>query len=438
MLQQGQQRHRCQRLGHRAGQQPQEYGGGCFDQFFAGAVVGDDAMARQSGGHAAGEFTIGGDQGGGAAGGFDRRAQDHRDRFGFFLSVTRAQAPQTGRGRNMRVLPGAERFRRQQGAGEQREAGGRDRVPRCGEVGARIPEPYPVMAGLDRAIRQARHSRWLIPGSYPVMARLDRAISRGGRSRWLVPRSPRGITGRQRGAPSTSRMIRPSPLPHIRPRRVQSGQQIGQTGLRMTMFHRGPGVIGHQGVEDGQDNAAQRRPGDHTGKARDSRDSGRCAGDHHRVVRRLRLPRRRLRVQQRDLAGGGVHHAVFRQPVRPRMGHDAQERQRTRPMRGISRIGGIRQTRGEVDFRAIRLVHQHREFHRQQPGAIGRARCATRTVHTQDQIGQHRQPAMRIDRRPQRQRTLQRQRRLIQSAQCDDARQQQAPCGRHAQERLGE
>ena len=72
MLQQRQQRDRREVIGHRARQQAQEHGGRRFGQGLARAVVGDDAVTRQRGGHPPGQFAVRRDQRGGAARRFHR------------------------------------------------------------------------------------------------------------------------------------------------------------------------------------------------------------------------------------------------------------------------------------------------------------------------------------------------------------------------------
>ena len=80
-----------------ARQQAQQHGGGGLFQRLAGAVIGGDAEAFQRGGDARGEAAIRRDQGGRAAGDFQRFAQDHGDRGGVLRLVLRFEFAQARR-----------------------------------------------------------------------------------------------------------------------------------------------------------------------------------------------------------------------------------------------------------------------------------------------------------------------------------------------------
>ena len=126
MLQQGQQRHRGEFLGDGAGQQAQEHGRGRFGQRFAGAVVGDHAVAQQLGGDAAGEVAVGRHQGGPGARRFQRVAQHQGDGGGFLLLVGGGRGGDTpSSGGGSPPQPGVQRGGGQQGAASVVKRSGR-------------------------------------------------------------------------------------------------------------------------------------------------------------------------------------------------------------------------------------------------------------------------------------------------------------------------
>ena len=70
VFQEREQGHRAEGFGDGVGQQTEEGGGRGFQQVLAGAVIGDDTVAREFGGDAAGERAVGCDEGGAGVGGF--------------------------------------------------------------------------------------------------------------------------------------------------------------------------------------------------------------------------------------------------------------------------------------------------------------------------------------------------------------------------------
>ena len=99
---------------------------------------------------------------------------------------------------------------------------------------------------------------------------------------------------------------------------AEAGQQAAEAGLRVRVVELGPGVLVQRGVHGGEQYAAGRQAGDDAEQTGDGWDAGGGAGDQDLLGWRGVLPGGGLRVQQRHLAGGGVHQAVARPGRRAR------------------------------------------------------------------------------------------------------------------------
>ncbi len=206
----------------------------------------------------------------------------------------------------------------------------------------------------------------------------------------------------------------------------------------MRVVEQVPGCLIHRGVDGGQQHAAVRQAGDDAEQTGDGRDAGGGAGDQHILPGRGVFPGGGLGVQQCHLARCRVHQAVLGEVVRPSAGDDVKEFQRSRPVRGVGGVGSVGQAGREVDFCALRLVHQQGEFPGQQPRPVGGARCAVSTVPGQDQPGERGEALRGLDCGRQVKGAGERHRRLVQCAQCSDAREQQRCAARGAEKGLGQ
>ncbi|MND82722.1 hypothetical protein D3C80_745630 [compost metagenome] len=305
MLDQGQQGLRLQRRLDEAGAQVDQNPRAHPRQGGAGRGVGDDAPARQPGLDAPGQVQIGGDQGAGLAGPFQRLAHQQGDgRGGFFLGADA-----------------------EGGQALQALVDGIGGLPRLGGVGAQAGDlGAPVVGGLGGAqgfVDQALAGQ---------TARLDAGLDGG-----LEPGAD--LIARDLGA----------------------GQQGLQRGLRVLVVDAVPDAVGQIEVEAGQDHHALRRPrhgGQNVGGGGDG--AGRTGGDDG-LLRRSGVPGLGQTAQQGRAAPGGVDQTQGLQPPGPGLDRQTEEAGAVLPVGGQILFGQPSDARQVGDFLQLAGIEEAAE-----------------------------------------------------------------------------
>ena len=230
------------------------------------------------------------------------------------------------------------------------------------------------------------------------------------------------------------------PRLHVAARDADMGEQPLERVLRMGGADGLPGLVVGLGVEAGEDDHALRQ----------ARDGGQqvAGGGHapcraradHRMRRRFRRPALRKSLKQGVAAGGRVHLAPLRQDRGPTVGDEREEAQHLLPMGCVL----LRRERGQplrIHPGDLNLVEQAGQRLGEPCGLIGSARpgerrAARRLAEPLDQPRQQQAALQRRDGVGQRLVGLVAEAHLVlvDIAEGPDARQQQRPARRGAQE----
>ncbi len=294
MLDQGQQGLGLQRCLDETGAQIDQDACAHPRQGGAGRGVGDDVPAGQPGLDAARQVQIGGDEGAGLAGRFQRLAHQQGDGGGGFFLGADAEGGQT----------------------PQALGDGVGGLPRLGGVGAQAGDlGAPVVGGLGGAqglVDQALAGQ---------AARLDAGFDGG-------------------LEPGTDLIARD----------VGAGHQGFERRLGVLVVDAVPDAVGQIEIEAGQDDHALRRPrhgGQNIGGGGDG--AGRTGGDDG-LLRRARVPGLGQTAQQGRAAPGRVDQAEGFQPFRPGLDREAEEAGAVLPVGGQILFGQPGDARQVGDF----------------------------------------------------------------------------------------